>query len=332
MRMDNNTIIQTGSDCNLFRNFVKGRKTVIITDENIFNLYPDLFSGFDHIVIGQGEEVKSLKTVEFIISEFVKKGIDRNSLIIGIGGGLVTDITGFVSSIYMRGVSFGFVPTSLLGQVDAAIGGKNGVNFSIHKNYIGNFNQPEFIICDSSFFETLPAVEYQSGLGEIFKYSLITKGGKLFSYITNNTNKLVNKDSKTLSYIINECIDIKTAIVEQDPFDQGIRNVLNLGHSFGHCVEISNNIPHGIAVASGILIASELSVKLSLLEQSKQLQILELFNNLGFKRSFSFNEEHLDMLFLDKKRDNNQIKLVLLKDIGLAQTIKLDRKELSEIL
>ena len=330
--MDKDTILQIGSDYNLFRNFIKGRKTVLVSDENIYNLYPQIFEGFDYILIGQGEENKNLKTIEFVISEFVRLSIDRKSLIIGIGGGQVTDITGFASSIYMRGVSFGFVPTTLLAQVDAAIGGKNGVNFSIYKNYIGTFNQPEFIICDSKFFETLPDIEYMSGLGEVFKYSLITKGGKLFNYIDNNLEAVLSKDKNTLNYLISECVDIKTAIVEQDPFDHGIRNTLNLGHSFGHCVEIAKNIPHGIAVANGILTAADISVKMGLLEQSKQNKIIELSEKLGFENSFVFDKSHLDILFKDKKKENDLIKLVLLKDIGIAQSIKLDRQQIMELL
>ncbi|PLX06340.1 MAG: 3-dehydroquinate synthase [Marinilabiliales bacterium] len=331
MKINENTLLQTGSDAKLFHNLIKDRKAIIVSDGNVFNLYPELFFGYEHVLIGQGEDIKTLSTVEYLINEFTAKNLDRNSLIIGLGGGLITDVVGFVASIFMRGVNFGFIPTTLLAQVDAAIGGKNGVNFNLYKNYIGTFNQPEFIICDSIFFKTLPEIEFKSGLGEVLKYSLI-QHTRLFDYLNNNTYKVLNRDTDALNYIVNECIEIKTAVVEQDPFDHGIRNILNLGHSFGHVIELTENIPHGIAVVAGIKKAAELSSKLGHLDKDTLHKIENLANKLGFSNNYEFKKEHVEILLKDKKKTNDILKLVILKDIGFADTIELDEQQIKDLL
>ncbi len=330
--MDLETLIQTGSDYQLFRNLIKGRKTVIVSDDNIFKLYPEAFQGFDYILLPQGELNKNISGIEFLIEEFTRLNIDRKSLIIGFGGGLITDIIGFAASVFMRGVSFGFIPTTLLAQVDAALGGKNGINYRNYKNYIGTFNQPEFIICDSRFFETLPDIEFKSGLGEVFKYSLITPKEGLFNYLNKNIDNILKRNSKQLNYIVKECVETKTAIVEQDPFDHNIRNILNLGHSFGHCIELINNIPHGIAVVAGINIATDFSVKLDLLKPEIKIGINELANKLGFEEKVNFTQDHLEILLKDKKKENNLIKLILLNDIGHPKTVKFDRDQITVLL
>ncbi len=326
------TIIQTGTDAKFFHNFIKGRKAVIISDTNVFNLYPELFFGYDKIIIEPGEKNKNLKTIDFVINELTKLNLDRNSIIIGLGGGMITDITGFVASIYMRGISFGFVPTTVLAQVDAAIGGKNGVNSGNLKNYVGTFNQPEFILCDSSFFNSLSEIEYYSGLGEVYKYSLITQGNRLFNYLRLNANRIIQKDNEVLNHIIEDCIDSKNAIVEQDPFDQGIRNTLNLGHTFGHAIEILNNVPHGIAVVHGIKIVCDISQKMGFLKSDVKNTILNLAEALMFNKTSIIEDKHIEIVLKDKKRNEDLINLVILKNIGEPYTHEISEKELRELL
>jgi len=330
MRKD--TFIQTGSDYMLFKNLIKNRKSVILSDDNIFKLYPQIFEGMDYILIKQGEANKDLHEIQRILEEFTSLGLDRKSIVVGIGGGLVCDMTGFAASIYMRGIDFGFVPTTLLAQVDAAIGGKNGVNFLDYKNYIGTFTQPEFVICDSRFFETLSDIEFKSGLGEVFKYSLLSHGTKLFDYLSDNCESILNRDTNKLNYIVNECVDSKTAIVEQDPFDHGIRNTLNLGHTFGHCFELSEKLPHGIAVVSGIKMAANLSVKLGFLKNEIRDDINKLSLFLGFDEEVVLTDNHIDILLKDKKKEDGFIKFILIKDIGITHIHKLAPNQIRELL
>lgn len=330
MRKD--TFIQTGSDYMLFRNLIKSRKALILSDENIYRLYPQMFEGLDYILLKQGEVHKDLHEIQIILEEFTRLNLDRKSIVIGVGGGIVTDMTGFAASVYMRGVDFGFVPTSLLAQVDAAIGGKNGVNFLNFKNYIGTFTQPEFVICDSKFFETLSDIEFKSGLGEVFKYSLLSHGMKLFDYLSENHKSILNRDMNKLNYIVNECVDTKIAIVEQDPFDHGIRNTLNLGHTFGHCIELSEKMPHGIAVVTGIKMAADLSVKMGFLKPDKRDKVFELSEKFGFDEKVKLTDKHIDILLRDKKKEDGLIKFILMTDIGITKIKRLDQSQIRELI
>lgn len=331
MLINQNTILKTSADCKSFHEFVKDRKTILISDNNIFNYYPELFADYEYILIGQGEEIKNLNTINILIERLISISTDRNSLIIGIGGGIVTDIVGFVAGIFMRGVSFGFIPTTLLAQVDAAIGGKNGINFENLKNYVGSFKNPEFIICDSIFLKTLPEIQYKSGLGEIFKYTLISNS-KLFDFVEDNYQKVLEKDKNITDYIVNECIKIKTSIVKQDPFDYGLRNILNLGHSFAHSIEINNKIPHGIAVVEGIKIASRISLKLNLLSNETYSRIINLAHKLGFLEEFVFTNKHIDLLLKDKKKNKDVLKLVVINDIGNVKTQRFNEQQIKSLL
>ncbi|MBQ5424880.1 MAG: iron-containing alcohol dehydrogenase, partial [Bacteroidales bacterium] len=189
------------------------RKTAIISSQNIIETYPEILQWEKTIVIDDTESHKNLATIEKIVAELLELGIDRNSFIIGIGGGIVCDITGFVSHIYMRGVRFGLIPTTLLAMTDAAIGGKNGVNFNENKNFIGSFDNPDFIIADSKFLHTLPEKQYLSGLGEIIKYALI-RNSNILNILETNPDKILNRNSETIQKLVSESVLTKIKIVE----------------------------------------------------------------------------------------------------------------------
>ncbi|MDD2636620.1 MAG: 3-dehydroquinate synthase [Bacteroidales bacterium] len=327
-----NSDIKIGLQAIAFKEFLDNRHTVIISDENLFRLYPEVFEDFDKIILPSGEDTKSLKTIEFIISEFVKLNLDRNSFIIGFGGGVICDITGFVASIFMRGLSFGFVPSTLLAQIDAAIGGKNGVNFGNHKNYIGCFNNPEFVICDPILLNTLSDQEYKSGLGEVLKYALITNKNELFTYLNKNTELILNKNQKILNFIIKKCVQIKSDIVAKDPFDKGFRQILNFGHSFAHCVEKIENIPHGIAVVYGMKIALKIAFNEGFLNSECQNEILSFFAKFGFDKEIILRDEHFEILKGDKKKNSDSIKLVIIRDIGKPDFYELPIDDIKDLL
>ena len=240
--------------------YVNGTKTVIITDKNLNHFYNLQFPQWDTIVIGTGEKIKTLETVEYIYRNLVELEIDRSCFIVGVGGGIVCDITGFAASTYMRGLGFGFVSTSLLSQVDASVGGKNGVNFQGYKNMIGVFNQPEFVICDPVMLKTLPQEELLSGFAEIVKHAAIGNSD-MFSFLENNFQKALDLDAQILGKLVYDSVKIKAAVVRRDEKEEGERRKLNFGHTLGHAIEKTIGIPHGEAVSIGIVFAADLSIK-----------------------------------------------------------------------
>ncbi len=309
------TTIYFSSDKNYFHELAGNRRTVIISSENIQKSYPEILHGENTIIIHDDESHKNLATVDEIVSQLLQLGIDRHSYIIGIGGGIVCDITGFVSHIYMRGIRFGLIPTTLLAMSDAAIGGKNGVNFGESKNMIGSFDNPDFIIADSSFVQTLPQEQYLSGLGEIIKYALIGNG-MIINLLLNNQAKILNRDNEIISKLVEESILTKTEIVEKDPLDTSIRHILNFGHTIGHSIELMENLPHGIAVVKGMNAAVDISLKMGMLKNEKAKDIKQLLTSFGYDISYSLSGKHIELLCHDKKKEDSQIRFVLLEDIG----------------
>lgn len=216
----------------------------------------------------------------------------------------------------MRGIPFGFVPTTLLGQVDASIGGKNGVNFNNFKNLIGVIKQPDFILFDTNFLNTLPETEYRSGLAEIVKYGMIYDK-ELFQLIQKNADGIINKDKSLLEAIIHRCVEIKKAIVERDEFETNERKILNFGHTIGHAIERIENIPHGFAVSIGMVAACRLSeayTGLSPLVTSQLSDILIKFELPVISKTDP--DIILSNLKMDKKKRGDAIDFVLLKDIS----------------
>ncbi|MBF0234970.1 MAG: 3-dehydroquinate synthase, partial [Desulfamplus sp.] len=237
----------------------KGKKTVIITDENVKNYYEQDFpQGCPVITISTGEKIKTLATVEMIFRELIAFGADRSTFILGIGGGIVCDITGFAASIYMRGVEFGFVSTTLLSQVDASVGGKNGVNFDSYKNMVGVFCQPRFVVCDTSLLATLPPDEISNGFAEIVKHALIADAPML-DYIEANIDKALALDREVISKLVEDSVRLKASVVQKDEKEAGERKKLNFGHTLGHALEKLNSIGHGRAVSIGMVAAASFS-------------------------------------------------------------------------
>ena len=216
---------------------------VYITDSNVYKYYSNYFNDNKTIVVKAGEKSKSIETINAIYSELLEMNANRNTIIIGAGGGIITDITGFVASTYMRGVKFGFISTSLLGMVDASIGGKNGINFNGYKNIIGTISQPLFIYWSIDFLDTLPQEEIENGFGEIVKYA-IGFDNHLFDLLY--SYNIINDKHKLLE-VIKICQHIKQDIVYLDEKEHNIRKKLNLGHTIAHAIEkfTNNSISHG---------------------------------------------------------------------------------------
>ncbi len=312
---------------------IDDRRVVFITDRVVYSLYKSLLNPYQLIVVPDGERNKSLVRVEQIFSELMTYGADRDTLIVGIGGGVISDLTGFAASTYMRGCSFGFVPTTLLAQVDASIGGKNGVNYEGYKNLIGTINQPEFILIDNMFLKSLPQREINSGMVEAFKSGIILSKELYNIFARNSFSDIVSND-ELLQEVIGRTIDVKQRLVASDEHERGARKLLNLGHTIGHAIERSSDkYNHGEAVGIGISMIADISVKMGLLDGSKQHKIDDILLHNGMPTRTDLPVEIIfNALRLDKKRSAGSISIVVIKGIEQCELMRLSFDSVAQIL
>jgi len=314
------------------RKYILSEKAVIITDTNVKHHYLKDFPSCEVIEMGAGEKIKNLDTVRTIYRKLVDYEVDRSSFIIGVGGGVICDIAGFVASTYLRGVRFGFVPSTLLSQVDASVGGKNGVNFGGYKNMVGVFNQPEFVICDMSLLKTLPEIEISSGLAEIVKHAVIGDVD-LFSYLEGYHEKALNLDSEMIKNLVYGSLLIKSSIVNRDVKEKGERRKLNFGHTFGHAIEGTTGVSHGEAVSLGMVVDSAFSATRNHLPSEDSERIEALLRKLKLPTKIKLDRERvLDALRKDKKRKMDSIQFVFLQGIGNAVVEEISIKELENVV
>ncbi len=291
--------------------------TIIITDQNVKIHHGHVMEAYPTIVLPAGEDQKSLAVVEDIVNQLVTLGADRSSFLLGVGGGVICDITGFVASVFMRGIPFAFAPTTLLAQVDASIGGKNGVNSGPFKNMIGVFNQPEFVLIDTGFLATLSDEEYANGLAEVIKHCVI-HNAKEFGWLVSHMDRILQRDPEYVERTVLQSVFIKTLIVDSDPLEKDKRRLLNYGHTYGHAIEKHYGIAHGRAVSLGMVLANKMAVERGLLEEKKARYISTLLADAGLPTDIS----QLDMKALnilirgDKKKVGDAVAFILLKDIG----------------
>jgi len=319
----------TGESIENIREYTSPGNTIIVTDENLNKHYSSMYSDYPVIVIGTGEGNKTFSTVETIIRKLIDLKCHRKTFLLGIGGGIVSDITGFAASIYMRGIPFGFVSTSLLSQVDASVGGKNGVNIDGLKNMAGVINQPEFVICDHGMLRTLPDDEYINGMAELIKTACLENEG-LFKFIFDNRDRLLNRDSEIVSEAVYRSVKFKAKIVEEDEREESVRRILNLGHTLGHAVEKVKGVKHGFAVSAGIGFALEISRSYGLIDLSEENKVKELLKyfTLPYELSDAADRSNLSDILKavesDKKMGGNEINFVMLEGIGrsLIKSIK----------
>jgi 3-dehydroquinate synthase len=312
--------------------YLPDTKIVIITDTNVSRLYKKYFPPCPVIEMGLGEKNKTIDTLNYIFGRFVEHEVDRSSFVVGIGGGIVCDVAGFAASIFMRGLKFGFVSTTLLSQVDASVGGKNGVNFEGYKNMVGTFSQPEFVICDSEMLKTLEKKQFVAGFAEIVKAGAI-KDESLFAYLENNYEKALNMDSDVINKLVYDSVLIKSAVVEADEKEKGERRKLNFGHTFAHSFEKLTGMLHGEAVSAGMVLASRLSQKLGLIKEADCKRIRSLLENLGLPTAVNFDMSDIfNIMKQDKKREGDTIHLVLIERIGNAIIKNVSLKQLEEMI
>jgi 3-dehydroquinate synthase len=319
------------SDPSLVKPYVKGQQVMIVTNETVAPLYLEqakkLFAEFqvDVVILPDGEEYKNLENLNLIFDALLTKRHNRTTTLVALGGGVVGDMTGFAAASYQRGVDFIQIPTTLLSQVDSSVGGKTGVNHALGKNMIGAFHQPNCVLIDVDSLNTLPANELAAGVAEVIKYGLICDL-PFFDWLEANIQSLNNKDTQALIYAIETSCLNKARVVALDEREGGIRAILNLGHTFGHAIETDQgygNWLHGEAVATGMLMAADLSARLGWIANSDVDRISDLLVKahlpIQCPKGMSANR-FKELMAVDKKVLDGKLRLVLLRAMGDAIT------------
>jgi 3-dehydroquinate synthase len=307
-------------------------RVVVVSDATIDRLYHSMLAPYDTVLIGLGESIKTLQTVESIYRRFIELGVDRSTFVLAIGGGIVTDVAGFAASTYMRGIGFGFVSTTLLGQVDASVGGKNGVNVDGYKNMAGTFTQPKFVICDPEMLRTLSDREFRAGLAEVVKAAIIADAD-LFSRIEATTFDDLRSNTDLLTDAVSASIRVKADIVERDERESGDRRKLNLGHTLAHAIEkCTNRLNHGEAVAVGMALIADASVKLGVLTAGDRDRIVNVLKNLGFDLTLPVDVKRLlKEVDKDKKNEDGMLRIVVPVGIGDCDVRRMSHDEFAAL-
>jgi 3-dehydroquinate synthase len=312
------------------KKIVDQENSIIITDENIFNHHSKRFKNWNSIVLKPGEDYKVQATVDAVIEQLIDMQADRKTTLIGVGGGVITDITGYIASVYMRGISFGFVPTTLLAMVDASIGGKNGIDVGVYKNMVGIIRQPKFILHDMIFLNTLPQSEWENGFAEIIKHAAI-KDAAMFRELEASSFKKYQGRKKSICELVQRNAIIKTKVVQKDEFEKGERRLLNFGHTLGHALENQYELSHGQAVAIGMTYASVISEKITGFREA--VRVTDLLQKYGLPTFAEFNREKVfEVLKMDKKRERKDINYILLKKIGMGIVESIPLTQLEKII
>tara|TARA_Y100000991_G_scaffold110257_1_gene83065 strand:+ start:1156 stop:2286 length:1131 start_codon:yes stop_codon:yes gene_type:complete len=322
----------------ILKKFIHNKKIILIYDKffskknernesfvAFVNLIEKFTSSVNLISVSGGDKTKNISELNHIIEKSLSFEIDRDSIVIAFGGGVIGDIAGFSASILLRGINYIQIPTTLLSQVDSSVGGKTGINSSKSKNLIGSFHQPLAVIIDINLLNTLPKREFLAGLVEVIKYGLI-KDDKFFHYIEKNYKKILKYDQSILKEIIIKSCEIKSEIIRNDEKENGQRALLNLGHTFGHAIESFGNydgtIIHGEAISIGICLAFKLSNKMGFCSPTETTSVINLLKNLKLPTSFMdlsisiTTSKMLEKFKYDKKNKNNQLTFILNERIG----------------
>ncbi len=317
------------SEQKLFEQHITSSQVLIITNENVAPLYlqfvEDKLSNVDYetIILPDGETTKSLDSLNQIITRLMEKKYNRTCMLIALGGGVIGDLTGFAAACYQRGVKFIQIPTTLLAQVDSSVGGKTAVNHPLGKNMIGAFYQPSAVIADTKVLSTLPEREFSAGLAEVIKYGII-RDKEFYDWLEDNIESIMQRDDEALEYTIERSCINKAEVVAEDERESGIRATLNLGHTFGHAIETALDYKgwlHGEAVACGMLMAADLSMRLGLIEQDKVDRIHALLTRANLPTQVHKDvklNQMLENMKVDKKSRDGVLYLILLNDIGNA--------------
>jgi 3-dehydroquinate synthase len=323
---------------------LRQKRVAVVTNETIAPIYLERLSGtleragvsIVPIVLPDGEAHKNWETLNTVFDTLLGHRCERRTTVIALGGGVVGDIAGFAAAVYQRGVPFVQIPTTLLAQVDSAVGGKTAINHPMGKNMIGAFYQPQVVLADTDTLETLPERELSAGLAEVIKYGLI-RDPELFDWLEKNMPRLLAKESEALAYAIERSCQNKAEIVALDEREDGARALLNFGHTFGHAIEAGTGYGswlHGEAVAAGMVLAARLSQEMGHIDEATVSRIVSLLQrarlpvaapDLGLDR-------YLELMGHDKKVENGRLKFIVLEKLGAAFVTEAPRAALDRVL
>lgn len=313
------------------REQLSDKRVIWVTDEHVYQKYPEEFPAGECIILPAGEAGKNQDTVNTAIEELLNMEADRDVFLVGVGGGVVTDMAGYIASIYLRGVKFSFAPTSVLGMVDAAVGGKNGVNVGLYKNQVGVIRQPEHLFYNFSFLNTLPELEWISGFAEIIKHACI-RDAEMFQFLLNNSLEDFRQDLNVTGDLIRRNAELKYKVAAGDERESGQRRLLNFGHTLGHAIENITTMPHGFAISIGMVFACRLSEKLIGFDPEKTEALKYLLKKYHLPTETDFDKEKAwDILVHDKKKSGDTIHFILLKGIGEGVVHPLSLSELKTL-
>jgi len=305
-------------------------QAIYITDENVYALHQKKFKGKKTIVIPAGEEHKQQATVDFIMEALLNFGATRQAVLIGVGGGVVTDMVGYVAGIYMRGVAVGFVPTTILAMVDASIGGKNGIDVGLYKNMVGLIRQPQFLVYDLDFLKSLPKHQWENGFAEIIKHAAI-KDAKMMKELSINDLTYYQKNKKALASLILRNVQIKVKVVQKDEFEKADRKLLNFGHTIGHAIENQHVLLHGHAISIGMVYAAKISQVLTGFSETNIL--VETLKKYGLPTAMHFDiQEAMQIMQKDKKKASAGMQYVVLQKMGKAVCETIPMKSLEKLI
>jgi 3-dehydroquinate synthase len=326
-------LIGTGISRSLSRLFQEhglGRQRLIVSCAPVWRRHARRFSSIlperDRVaLIPDGERAKTLRTVADLYGQCQRRGMDRSSSVVAIGGGVVGDVAGFAAATYLRGVALVQIPTTLLAQVDSSVGGKVGVNLPTGKNLVGSFHSPTLVVCDTAVLDTLPAREFRAGLYEVVKYGVIADQA-LFARVEHQLSGILANDQKLLTELVAACCRIKADVVMTDERESGLRRILNFGHTVGHALEAMTRyrrFRHGEAVGYGMLAAARISTARGLMSADEEARLAQLIHNMGPLPSLGDlrASDALDVIAHDKKVVNGRLHFVLAKGLGATEIV-----------
>jgi 3-dehydroquinate synthase len=316
---------------------LSGSKNFLLIDETVYGLYADKFDGYfaenEIFILPAGEENKNFRVLENILARMLEACLDRSSKLVVVGGGVVGDIGGLAASLYMRGISYIQIPTTLLAQIDSSVGGKTAVDLSGVKNAVGTFYQAEVTLIDPLFLKTLPDSEWKSGFGELVKYAGLNS--EIFRILEENSERVMDGDERILTALISACVAHKAGVVERDEKDEGERKSLNLGHTTAHALELSFKLSHGESVLYGLALETLYALHVGVCEKGygeRYLSLVQKFLNREPRKNIDLScvEEWTKTAKFDKKNSQNKITLVVTKNVGEWTGVELSFDEYLE--
>ncbi len=322
-------------------NFTEGKNYLVVISEKVEKLYGKKLNipKEKKFILKDGEKEKNFTNYKKILNRALKMKLTRKDLMIAIGGGVVGDITGFAAASYMRGIDFIQVPTTLLASVDSSVGGKVAIDTDFGKNLVGAFYQPKIVFINPIFLKTLDDRQFKTGMGEVVKYSFIEKSCKcdyedlnLTNFLSEKSEQILNRDEKTLLKLIEICVKLKISVVEKDEKENGLRRILNFGHTYGHAIEKFTKYKkytHGEAIVEGMKFAFNLAVKRNLIDKNYKFLAEDVMKRYNFCEIPQFNNKKmLELMKLDKKATSDKITFILPTDYSIVEAFELTPDEI----